>query len=61
MKIEEKAIDAVAEYLRSLGWNPLVGSFDCIEQGDGKFIFRLVFKFTGKPPKNAKPKINLFP
>lgn len=49
--IEEKAIDACAQYLRSKGWKPLVGGFERIEQGSAKYNFRLVFGFTGGPPK----------
>ena len=44
----EQAIEAVAEYLRSIGWNPLVGQFTGIEQGSLKYNFRLIFSFTGK-------------
>ncbi len=54
MEIEEKAIDACAKYLRSKGWNPLVGGFQRIEQGELKYNFRLIFGFTGKPPKEIK-------
>jgi len=45
-KKEEKAIEAVAEYLRSLGWSPLLGGFEGIEQGDLKHNFKLIFEFT---------------
>lgn len=50
-EIEEKAIDATAEFLRSIGWNPLVGRFSGIEQGSRKFNFRLIFEFTGRKEK----------
>mgnify|MGYP001589906377 CR=1 FL=1 len=46
-KEEEKAIDAVADYLRSIGWKPFVGQFTGIEQGNAKYNFRLIFNFTG--------------
>ena len=49
--IEEKAIDACGNYLKIKGWNPLVGGFIGIEQGNLKYNFRLIFAFTGKPPK----------
>lgn len=52
--IEEKAIDAVAKYLKSIGWSPLVGGFERIEQGNLKYNFRLIFKFTGK---KIKPEV----
>lgn len=48
---EEKAIKVVAEYLRSIGWNPLVGQFTGIEQGSLKYNFRLIFCFTGSKKK----------
>ncbi|MEK7578101.1 MAG: hypothetical protein AAB456_00035 [Patescibacteria group bacterium] len=53
IKAEDKAIKAVAEFLRSHKWNPLVGGFIGIEQGSLKYNFRLIFSFTGKPPKNV--------
>jgi len=53
-KLEEKAIDACAKYLRSIGWNPLVGGFTGIEQGELKYNFRLIFKFTGKKNETRK-------
>jgi hypothetical protein len=46
--IEEKAIYAVADYLRSKGWSCLVGGFSGIEQDSRKYNFRLIFNFTGK-------------
>lgn len=49
-----KAVDAVARYLKSIGWKPLVGSFTGIEHGEGKYKFRLIFNFTGSPPKTNK-------
>ena len=49
---EITAIDAVADYLRSIGWSPLVGQFTGIEQGNLKYKFRLIFEFTGKKVKN---------
>jgi len=51
IKAEEKAIDKCADFLRSHGWNPLVGGFTTIEQGSAEYNFRLIFSFTGKPPK----------
>jgi len=54
VKIEKKAIFACANYLRSRNWSYLVGGFSGIEQGELKYNFRLIFKFTGKPPKNKK-------
>ena len=54
---EEQAIAAVAEYLRSIGWNLLVGQFTGIEQGNLKYNFRLIFSFTGsKKKKPTQPK-----
>ena len=47
-KIEEKALGAIGEYLKSVGWKPLVIGFDSIEQGNLKYNFRLIVKFTGK-------------
>lgn len=46
--IEDKAIYAIADYLRSKGWSCLVGGFYGIEQGLAKYNFRLIFNFTGK-------------
>ena len=46
--LEEKAIDACADYLRSIGWEPLVAGFHSIEQGNLKYNFRLVLGFIGK-------------
>ena len=51
-KEEEKAIEAIADYLRSIGWIPLVGGFSVIEQDNRKYNFRLVFNFTGKKAKD---------
>lgn len=53
--IEEKAIDVIADYLRSIGWSILVGGFETIEQGNAKYNFRLIFGFTGKK-KEKKEK-----
>ena len=47
-KKEELAIDACADYLRSIGWEPFVGGFQSIEQRNLKYNFRLIFNFTGK-------------
>ncbi len=58
--IENKALDAVVKYLKSRGWNPLIGSFVGIEQGTLKYNFRLIFKFTGKPPKEVLKKLKRF-
>ena len=52
IKMGEKAIYACRDFLKAHGWNPLVGGFTAIEQGDGKYKFRLIFSFTGKPPEN---------
>jgi len=57
-KIDEKAIDAVAAYLRSEGWVVQVGGFTGIEQGTLKYNYRLIFEFTGKPNTKAKIKSN---
>lgn len=46
-KLEDKATYAVAAYLESIGWKCMVGGFKSIEQGYGKFNFRLVFNFVG--------------
>ena len=48
IKIEDKAIYAIADYLRSIGWSCLIGGFSGIEQGSAKYNFRLIFNFTGK-------------
>ncbi len=53
---EKKALDACAEYLRSLGWNPLVVGFEVIEKRELKYNFRLVMHFTGVPPKGIDIK-----
>lgn len=50
--VEDRAIDACASYLRSKGWSIAVGGFSQIEQGTLKYNFKLVFSFTGKPPKS---------
>ena len=55
-RLEEKAIDACAAYLRSIGWEPLVAGFDSIEQGSLKYNFRLVLGFTGKKKDKPSPK-----
>ena len=57
IKIEEEAIEAVVLYLKSIGWNPLVGGFIGIEQGSAKFNFRLIFGFTGSKRKDKKRMI----
>ncbi len=57
IKAEDKAIYACADFLKSHGWNPLVGSFIGVEQGDLKYNFRLIFKFTGRLPKEVLKKI----
>ena len=53
--VEEKAIDACAAYLRSIGWEPLVAGFESIEQGGRKYNFRLVLGFTGKKKDESSP------
>ncbi|MEK6884527.1 MAG: hypothetical protein AABY22_33150 [Nanoarchaeota archaeon] len=58
MKTEDKAINACVAYLKSKEWNPLVAGFSAIEQGSMKYNFRLIFNFTGKPPKR-KIKIKI--
>jgi len=46
--IQDKAIYAIADYLRSIGWSCLIGGFYGIEQDSAKYNFRLIFNFTGK-------------
>ena len=56
IEIEDNAINACAIFLKSMGWNCLVGGFQGIEQNFGKYRFRLVFDFVGKPPKRLNKK-----
>jgi hypothetical protein len=46
VKIEDKSIYAIANYLRSIGWSCLVGGFKGIGQ-TGKYKFDLIFSFVG--------------
>lgn len=55
-KIEDKAIYAIADYLRSIGWSCLIGGFYGIEQDSSKYNFRLIFNFTGKKLCQKKSK-----
>jgi len=56
--MEDKLIEAMAEYLREKGWNPLVGGLVVIQQqpGERKFNFELVIRFTGAPPAKLPPQ-----
>ncbi len=54
IETENLAIDAVNNYLKARGWKPLIGGFVGIEQTGLKYNFRLIFNFTGKPPKYLK-------
>jgi hypothetical protein len=54
-KIEKRTLDAIVEYLKSIGWIPMVIGFTAIEQGSLKYNFRLIVSFSGrkKEHKNA--------
>jgi len=56
---EEKAVRAVFEYLKTIGWNPAVGNFKQIEKDNSittdipNSHFRLIFSFIGSKKKNG--------
>ncbi len=49
----DKLVDAMADYLRAEGWNPLVAGGIRIEQpiGNVRYNYELVIPFTGRPPE----------
>ena len=55
-KTEDKAIYAIADYLKSIGWNCLVGGFKGIAQGEAKYKFDLIFSFVGKKKLSKQKK-----
>lgn len=54
--IEDTAIKATAEFLKSMGWEVAYGGFSSIEQGTLKYNFRLIFAFTGTKDDASKIK-----
>ena len=56
--LEDKLIDVAAEYLRSLGANPLIMGIRWIRYwpGDLKYNWELIIRCTGKPPTTPLPK-----
>ena len=54
--IEDRAIYATADYLRSIGWSCLIGGFKGIAQGEEKYKFDLIFNFVGNK-KKINPKM----
>lgn len=60
--VEEKAIHACADYLRSIGWEPLVAGFQGIEkEGSLRYNFRLILGFTVKKKEVKKKEVKNYP